>query len=295
MPDFDLMTYGFPCKNISISGNLEGFERGSNTQSSLLWEAMRIAKKKKPKYMIAENVKNLVSKRYKKDFLKWLKYLEGLGYENYWEVLDAQDFNIPQSRQRVFVVSVRKDIDHSFEFPKGKKTDLVVGHFLNPRINDKYYLSDDALKYMNRKVKDERTHWDFGHHAWINKSSKTITANIYKGVPYGIVICAMRGRYDKKGDVKQQIEARKDNLSNVITTVQKDNLVFKIKKRKIRRLTPLECWRLMGFNDEDYWRARFALEEKYYYGNDRSDTRMYKMAGNSIVVPVLEAIFNKLF
>ena len=274
---------------------MKGFDKGSNTKSSLLWEGMRILKKKKPKYSIVENVDNLVHKRYKDDFDKWLKELEKIGYKNHWKVLDAQNFNIPQSRKRVFVVSIREDIENSFAFPDKKELNYTVREFLNPIVDDKYYLSDKALKYMNRKTSDGRTHWDFGHHCWSDEVAKAITANIYKGVPYGVVICAMRGRYNKKGNVEQQIEIKKDNnLSNSITTVQKDNLILEIKKNKIRRFTPLECWRLMGFEDEDYWQARFALENKYYYGNDKSDTRMYKMAGNSIVVPVLEEIFKEL-
>lgn len=118
LPDADMITYGFPCQDISVAGKGKGINE--DTRSGLLYEAEKIINHVKPKYAIAENVKNLISKRHKKDFDKLLKRLDKYGYNNYWSVLNAKDFGIPQNRERVFIVSIRKDIDDgSFRFPKG--------------------------------------------------------------------------------------------------------------------------------------------------------------------------------
>lgn len=90
LPDFDLFTYSFPCKNISVAGQQAGLEEGSGTQSSLVWECRRIIKEKMPKYLMMENVKNLVGKKHKPFFDLWCKTLEGLGYINYWKVLNGK-------------------------------------------------------------------------------------------------------------------------------------------------------------------------------------------------------------
>ena len=105
LPEFDLFTYSFPCQSLSLSGKLEGLERGK-TRSGLLYECEKIIEYCKPKYLLMENVKNLIGKKFKPQFDEWLEYLESLGYSNQWFVLDAKDFGIPQSRARVFCVSI---------------------------------------------------------------------------------------------------------------------------------------------------------------------------------------------
>lgn len=124
VPKADLWTYSFPCTDISISGRMQGFEKGSNTHSSLLWEVQRLLlfcseKSELPKYLLMENVKNLVSKKFKPLFDEWCKFLEELGYKNYYQVLNAKDYGIPQNRERVFMVSIL-DSTASFTFPKNK-------------------------------------------------------------------------------------------------------------------------------------------------------------------------------
>lgn len=124
--DFDLMTYGFPCQDISALGNQKGFydEDGNMTRSGLFFEAMRIAQYKKPKIMIAENVRALISKPMKEQYNQMLRLLDDLGYNTYVQVLNSKDYNIPHSRNRVFMVSVRKDIDNEvgYMFPKKNRT-----------------------------------------------------------------------------------------------------------------------------------------------------------------------------
>lgn len=118
LPDMDLFTYSFPCQDLSISGKQRGM--GEGTRSGLLYECEKVITTKKPKYLLLENVKNLVGKKFKPDFDKWLEWLESQGYRNYWQVLNAKDYGVPQNRERVFVVSILGE--DSYEFPS-KKTD----------------------------------------------------------------------------------------------------------------------------------------------------------------------------
>ena len=129
LPECDLLVYGFCCQDISVAGDKKGLidENGNKTRSGLLLDVERLLDKAKadgklPSMLLMENVKNLVGTKFKPDFDRWLDKLEELGYKNYWKVLNAKDFGIPQNRERVFVVSVRKDIAEQkgdFVFPEG--------------------------------------------------------------------------------------------------------------------------------------------------------------------------------
>ena len=109
VPEFDLFTYSFPCTDISMIGKKLGLDEGSGTRSALLWECKRAIEKKKPKYLLMENVKALTYKNNIDNFNSWIKYLESLGYHNYYKVLNAKDFNVPQNRERVFMISMLED------------------------------------------------------------------------------------------------------------------------------------------------------------------------------------------
>lgn len=154
--DIDLITYGFPCQDISIAGKGKGLfnEDGSQTRSGLFFEALRIIEATKPKVAIAENVKNLTSKRFTDQFDIVLTSLETAGYNNYWKILNAKDFGIPQNRERVFIVSIRKDIDTGdFKFPTPFPLELRAKDLLDDDVDEKYYLSE---KVQNRfKITDE--------------------------------------------------------------------------------------------------------------------------------------------
>lgn len=119
VPDFDLFTYSFPCQDISIVGQRKGFDEGSGTESSLLWECKKAIEDKKPKILLMENVKNLIGKKNKPNFDKWLQYLESLGYKNYWKVINAKDCGIPQNRERVFCLSFLDG--REYKFPNGNQ------------------------------------------------------------------------------------------------------------------------------------------------------------------------------
>jgi len=198
---WDLITYSFPCQSISLAGKQEGLGKGTGTESSLLWECEKIIRKVKPKWLLMENVKNLLSEKFKPQFDLWLKLLREMGYSNYYQVLNSKDFGIPQNRERVFCVSILGK-DNYFEFPQKQELKLRLKDMLEDSPNEKYYLK--------KEIQDKFI---------MNDSNKE-----------DIVSCAMRGRYNENGNVEQQIELNSEQVANCsITTVQKDNLVIEPK------------------------------------------------------------------
>ena len=170
--DIDLITYGFPCQDISLAGKQQGMfnDDGSKTRSGLFFEALRIIEDTKPKIAIAENVKNLVSKKFNAQFQAVLQSLEEAGYNNYWKVLNAKDYGIPQNRERVFIVSIRKDIDPgSFEFPKPFELKLRLKDMLEDEVDEKYFLSDKMIEYI---IADNEK-WEGSKKSVVNKSVAT--------------------------------------------------------------------------------------------------------------------------
>ena len=160
----DLWTYGFPCQDISLAGQLKGIVKGE-TRSGLLYEVQRLLAQAQsddalPKYLIMENVKNLVSKKFRPDFEGWLGWLDELGYNNYWKVLNAVDYGIPQNRERVFCVSIRKDIDTGYTFPSPIESDTVLMDKLEPveDIDEKYFLSSECVKrrFTKNQINEEK-------------------------------------------------------------------------------------------------------------------------------------------
>ena len=142
--DFDLFTYSYLCTDISSSGLQRGFEPGSGTRSSLLWECERAIKIKRPKYLLMENVKALTQKKFMPLFNKWLGLLASYGYTSYWQVLNAADFGIPQNRERVFAVSIHGE-HKPFAFPNGVPLDKTVENILEDADNvpESYYFPKD--------------------------------------------------------------------------------------------------------------------------------------------------------
>lgn len=151
--EVNLVTYGFPCQDISLAGYQRGLEHeGEQTRSGLVWDAHRIIKETMPEIALCENVKNLTSKKFAKEFEAILSNLEDIGYNNYWQILNAKDFGVPQNRERVFIVSIRKDIDKgSFKFPEGKPLEIRLKDILLPITDEKYFISDDkVIPFLDR-------------------------------------------------------------------------------------------------------------------------------------------------
>lgn len=224
--DIDLITYGFPCQDISLAGKQKGFETdGKITRSGLFHEALRIIKDTKPHIAIAENVKNLTSKKFSKEFNIVLSSLEEVGYNNYWKILNAKDFGVPQNRERVFIVSIRKDLDNGlFKFPDGFELQLRLKDMLEDEVDEKYYLTYDHLQRIDRwKSFQNPLNAVLGP----NDISPTITTRI--ALSDGGGINASTKLYSSK--IKSKINLRNGKYTNM----------------KIRYYTPLDCWKLMGF------------------------------------------------
>lgn len=293
--DCDLIMHGSPCQDFSVAGLGKGGDEGSGTRSSLMYETLRIVEKLKPKYVIWENVKNLLSKKHQHNFDAYIASMQQLGYNSYYQVLNAKNYGVPQNRERVFTVSIRNDgnFDSYFEFPEPIPLEKKLKDMLEDNVDEKYYLSDDKVLQLKIKEKDisntvrtgdrgslDRHQWDTvkvvdnldikGHDQIKRVSGLKVTE------PFCV---ASRGRGENN---EQHLEPRKDGNTNTITSVQKDNYIAT--PYRIRKLTPKECWRLMGFDDSDFEKA-----EKV-----NSNTQLYKQAGNSIVVKVLEAILKEL-
>lgn len=144
VPDFDLFTYSSPCQDFSNAGLQRGGEEGSGTRSSLLWECRRAILAKKPKYLLLENVKALVSKKFLPLFNKWKAELESYGYSNLAQVLNAKDYGIPQNRERIFLVSILGD--ERYSFPKPFPLELRLKDMLEKEVDERYYLSDKTIQ-----------------------------------------------------------------------------------------------------------------------------------------------------
>ena len=149
VPDFDLFTYSSPCQDFSNAGLQRGGEEGSGTRSSLLWECRRAILAKKPKYLLLENVAALVSKKFLPLFNRWQRELEGYGYSNYAQVLNAKDYGIPQNRERIFLVSILNG--GGYHFPMKMLLEKRMKDLLEQNVDEKYYLSDNAINcFVNR-------------------------------------------------------------------------------------------------------------------------------------------------
>lgn len=147
--DIDLITYGFPCQDISLAGKQKGFEdeNGNKTRSGLFFDALRIIEECQPQIAIAENVKNLTSKRFTEQFNIVLNSLESAGYNNYWKIINAKNYEIPQNRERVFIISIRKDIDTGiFKFPNSVQLEKCLSDLLEDSVDQKYYVAKERLK-----------------------------------------------------------------------------------------------------------------------------------------------------
>ena len=157
VPDFDLLTYSTPCQSISAAGLQHGFTEGSGTRSSIIWNVRDAVKAKRPKYMLLENVKAMVSGKFVGMFNLWQLELEKLGYTNFAKVLNAKDYGVPQNRERIFLISIRNDVALRFCFPEPFELKLRLKDVLEEHVDEKYYLSDKMLEYFQR-VNDDKSH-----------------------------------------------------------------------------------------------------------------------------------------
>lgn len=253
--DFDLMTYGFPCQSFSVAGKRLGFE--DPEKGNLFFESMRIVRHKKPTYLIAENVKGLVGHDKGNTFKTILNTLEFLGYNNYYQVLNSVNFDIPQSRERIFIVSIRKDVDKKlFKFPVGNFTNKVVADFID-KDNENRYLKESLKRFINNKY----------HRKY---SSKNGIKKVFDGNVQGYF------ESDFGGKRLYSIEG----VCPTLTTKKEMACFIEIESE----LNSKERLRLQGFNDEDYFKLKGKI----------SEAQLKKQTGNSITVNVVQAIQENL-
>ncbi len=151
----DLIMHGSPCQDFSLAGKQAGGDIGSGTRSSLMYETIRIVGKLRPKYVIWENVKNVLSAKHKHNFDNYLTAMQSLGYTNYYEVLNAKDYGIPQNRERVFTISILNG--KGFEFPQKQSLELRLKDLLEEEVDEKYYLSNEQVeKIKNSNFMQEK-------------------------------------------------------------------------------------------------------------------------------------------
>lgn len=152
LPRFiDMITHGSPCQDFSIAGKQAGGNKGTETRSSLMWNTVDIVEWCLPKYVIWENVKNLLSKKHKHNFDSYIEIMDKLGYNSYYQVLNAKDYGIPQNRERVYTISIRKDIDKGdLVFPEKEELKLRLKDILEDEVDEKYYLSESSIKNLQR-------------------------------------------------------------------------------------------------------------------------------------------------
>ena len=284
--EVDLIMHGSPCQDFSVAGKQAGGDKDSGTRSSLMYETIRIVEKLKPKYVIWENVKNLLSKKHRHNFDAYLEAMEQLGYKNYYQVLNAKDYGIPQNRERVFTISILGN--ESFEFPKSNECDnliKVIGNYMPSGHDAARIVDEDGLAPT---VKE-------------NHGTVTAVLQRFEFPPKQELKLKLKDMLEEEVDEKyylndiqiKRIETTTYNVGK--TRIQKkewcDTLCARdwkdpkcVEVNRIRKLTPKECWRLMGFDDEDFEKASQV----------NSNTQLYRQAGNSIVVNVLEAILEKL-
>jgi len=267
--DIDLLTHGSPCQSFSVEGKKTGGDEGSGTSSSLMWETVRIIKDALPKVVVWENVKNVLSKEHKHNFDKYINTLNDLGYKSYYKIINSMDFNIPQNRERVFVMSILGEHEN-YVFPQGSGLTRQVKDLLESEVDESFYLKSDALEWKLIEFTDKH---DIIH---IKQATKKGYIELQRGG-----VCDLnrpnsktrRGRVQLGGLVSPTIPASVQS----IYYIEEDN--------RVRKLTPLETWRLQGFSDEDFYKAQQV----------NTNTYLYKQAGNSITVNVLEGILGELY
>ena len=152
-----LMTYSFPCTDLSVAGKMQGmskadWESGNSTRSGLLWEVERILKECKqeelPDVLLMENVPQVHAEANRADFDSWLNFLKSKGYWNFWKDLNAKDFGIPQNRDRCFCVSILSKDFVDFEFPEPIKLEKVMKDYLEESVDEKYYINNEKAKKL---------------------------------------------------------------------------------------------------------------------------------------------------
>ena len=260
LPDFDLLTGGFPCQSFSTAGNGLG---ELDTRGTLFHDIIRIAEAKQPKYILLENVKGLTTKKHKETFEKIISELERIGYVVNTKVLNSKNYGIPQSRDRVWFVCFRKDIYTSFEFPT-QTEQTCLKSILETNVDSSYFLTKEQLLTI------------FHRNRWGDHFTKT--TNISPTLMH-IGECDVTLIVDKeKYEVEQDFINYEDKINNIMKNIREKTTEIEL-STTIRRLTPKECFRLMGFVNDEIDLSNI------------SKSRAYKIAGNGWDINIASKLF----
>ena len=288
LPDADILTYSFPCQDLSVSGywhnNTSGIDRDAENRSTLLWQIERILKeyvasqKKLPRFLLMENVSNILSQRHIDNFNEWKTFLESLGYINKVYTLDARNFGAPQARKRTFMLSVLAENDIEIR---------RIDEYLNA--NDLQTFKTTQLKNISDFLRLDYSVEKYKKEAI--ESTPRFTESRKKIFRDNIVLATgtkINASAAKTVTTKQD---RNPN-SGIIKYAKNDYLVEW--NTHYRNLTPRECFMLMGFKEEQFdllLLNNFENKKGSYF---LTASKLIKMAGNSIVVPILEEIFKQM-
>ena len=248
IPRIDVLTGGFPCQAFSVAGYRKGFK---DPRGNVFWEIVRILDEKKPSIVFLENVKNLTGHDGGKTFEVVLNALDELGYHVSYKVMNAAEYTkVPQNRERIYIVGFRKKQDFSkFEFPKESHASLDLAEFIDfdSKVDDSFYYKD---KYMSKELEKNITRRD----------------TVYQWR-------------------RQYVRENKSGLCPTLTAnmgTGGHNVPLVLTKYGIRKLTPRECFNLMGF------------PKSFKLPDGLANSQLYKQAGNAVVVPVIKRIATQI-
>jgi len=284
-----LITYSFPCQDLSNAGIGKGMKRDTGTRSGLLWEVERILNECEnlPQTLVMENVPAIHNKNNIEEFEKWQKALNEMGYTNYISDLVGTDFGVPQKRKRTFMVSVLNDRD--FNFPEVDIDLKPLEMFLDKYVDEEYYLSFETVERVLGWNSQQKPLKDIDKY---KETSPTLLTSIGKISAAEVIVnektFKYKGLYNYTGGRKfmegKDRYKEDSKLAPVLLTQPKQALVILYEEGfRLRILTPNECFRLMGFKDEDYKKLVSSKRKKYH------------AAGDTIIVPKLMGIFGELF
>lgn len=291
-----ICSYSFPCQDLSLAGKCKGMS-DTSTRSGMLWEVERILKECKelgslPQVLLMENVPQVHGKNNLDDFNKWISSLENMGYKNYWQDLIATDYGIPQTRNRCFMISILGD--YSYIFPTPIPLKLKLKDLLEDNVDEKYYLSDKQIKDIQSWNAYEKP---LDNMEKIEKSQCSPTLTTRSGAyASGMILVknnTKKGYLEAKDgdgiDISSRMEHHRGTVQKemvqTLDTQGGNSKGVVLNNLRIRKLTPKECFRLMGVKDEDFENC----------AKNQSDSSLYHLAGDSIVVDVLMAIFKEMF
>jgi DNA (cytosine-5)-methyltransferase 1 len=289
----DLYVAGFPCQAFSYAGKRKGF--ADETRGTLFFDVAEFIRVNQPNCFILENVRGLVSHDKGRTFQTITDILSncdgslngqvgldtidnGLGYHVYYKILNTKNFGIPQNRERIFIVGFK--YWREFRFPKEFSLDITLKDLLEDDVDVKYNLSDKAIKSIIENPRNlQKSNVDPNIASTLQCPGHS--AGIYKGANF----ITIHNLHPRCGDPKKGGTGHLSKTDGIAYCLDAANSIAVEREQKIRRLTPLETWRLQGFTDEEFYKAQKV----------NSDTQLYKQAGNTITVNVMVELLKKIY